>query len=280
MPFSALVFNFIFILLTIYLMLCAGYFILHRFFVLFPSRKISATPFDFQLQYEEVFFKTRDNLTLQGWFIEGMHTEEYGDMVFVLFPGNKGTISNFLEPVSYLAKSGFSVFLFSYRGFGKSQKKWPTESGVYKDSEAVCEYLLREKNIKNKNMIFLGQSLGCAMAARMASLYDPRALILEGGFPSLGEVAARSVKWLPLKLLTTSSFDTKYYLSRTGCPLLILHSREDKAIPLSDADDLYHAATCEKKKVVISGPHAKGLEYDGENYMNALVEFIRKIRQS
>ena len=269
--------NFILILIIIYLMLCAGYFILHRFFILFPSRKLTLNPSDFQLQYEDVFFETRDNVKIHGWFIEGDISEERKDTVFVLFPGNKGTISGFLEPMRYLAKSGFSVFLFSYRGFGRSQKKWPTENGVLRDSEAACEYLLREKKIDLKNIIFLGQSLGCAMAAYTAAIYDPGALVLEGGFPSLTELAARAVKYLPLRLITTSHFNTKDYLEKVRCPVLIIHSLEDKAVPLSDADTLTRTVNSKVKKVIISGPHAKGLEYDGDNYLAAIKQFLKEV---
>jgi pimeloyl-ACP methyl ester carboxylesterase len=277
MAWLTIAFSIILILFIIYLMVCAGYFIFHRFFIMFPSRKISAGPSTLNLEYEEAFLKTNDNIRIQSWFIKGTSVEEWIDLVFVLFPGNKGTISDFLEPMSYLAKSGFNVLLFSYRGFGRSQKKWPTEKGAYKDSEAACEYLLKEKNIDEKNIIFLGQSLGCAMAARMAGLYNPRALLLEGGFPSIGEVAGRAIKWLPLRLLTTSRFDTKHYLSKVECPVLILHSREDKAIPLSDANDLLDAAGCKKKMEVISGPHAKGLIYDRKKYLDAVEHFLKEI---
>jgi pimeloyl-ACP methyl ester carboxylesterase len=278
MEWPTIVLVLIFFAIILYLTTCAGYFIFHRYFILFPSRGLSTTPSDFQLQYEELFFQTADKMRLQGWYIKGETSEEWDGMNFVFFPGNKGSISDFLEQISYLAKAGLNVFLFGYRGFGKSEKKRPTEKGVYEDSEAACEYLLREKNISVKNMIFFGQSLGCAMAALMASRFHPRALILEGGFSSLVEVAAQAVKWLPLRLLTTSRFETKKFLSKVECPVLIIHSYEDKAIPLSHADDLFNAVPGQKKKVIISGPHAKGLEQDSENCLKEIMQFLRTIR--
>lgn len=275
MTWPAIVIVFLLFAIILYLAICVGYFVFHRYFVLFPSRKLSAMPSDFQLQYEEVFFQAADKVRLQGWFIKGDSSEEWNNMTFILFSGNKGTISDFLEPVSHLAKTGFNVFLFGYRGFGKSEKNRPTEKGVLEDSKAACEYLLKEKIIPEKNMIFLGQSLGCAMAAFAAGLFHPRALILEGGFSSLADVAAQAVKWLPINMLTTSRFETKRFLSKADCPVLIIHSHEDRAIPLFHADDLFNAAPGKKKKVIISGPHAKGLEYDRERYLNEIIEFMR-----
>ena len=275
MSWTSMVLFIILFAMVLYLATCAGYLIFHRFFILFPSRKLSATPSDFHLQYEEVFFQTFDNVRLQGWLISGEPSKEWKDMNFVFFPGNKGTISDFLVPIRHLVKAGFNVFLFGYRGFGKSQKRRPTERGVYRDSEAACVYLVKEKRIPMENMVFFGQSLGCAMAAFAASRFSPRALILEGGFPSLIEVAARAVKWLPLRFLTTSRFETRKFLTDVKCPVLIAHSRDDKAIPLSDADDLFNAVSVQKEKVILSGPHAKGLEYDKEKYLNEIKQFLR-----
>jgi alpha-beta hydrolase superfamily lysophospholipase len=263
---------------VLYLGTCVGYFIFHRFFVLFPSRKLPVVPSDFHLQYEEVFFRTSDSVRLQGWLIKGEAPKEWKDITFVLFPGNKGTISDFLEPMSHLAKTGFNIFLFGYRGFGKSQKKRPTEKGVYKDSEGACRYLVKERGLSLENMVFLGQSLGCAMASFAVSRFCPRALILEGGFPSLVEVAARAVKWMPIRTLTTSRFETRKLLENVGCPVLIFHSRDDKAIPLSDVDILFDGVSTQKKKVIVSGPHAKGLEYDRVNVLKEIKEFLRSIR--
>ena len=276
---SILLYSIIF-LLILYLLTCAGYLLLHRYFIIFPSRKLRAFPSDYQMQYEEVYFSTNDMVRLYGWFIKGVPDGKWNNFTVLLFPGNKGTMSDFLLQMKQLTGIGFNVFLFGYRGFGKSQKKLPTEEGVYEDSEAACEYLAREKNIPVKKIIFLGQSLGCAMASRTAHRFDPCALIIEGGFPSLVEVASRSVKWLPIGLLTRQCFDTEKFLTGVKCPVLIIHSYEDNAIPVSDADRLFDAVEGPKKKVIISGQHAKGLDYDTERYLMEADKFLNdNVRQ-
>ncbi len=266
------------ILIMVYLMTCLGYFFLHPWFIIFPSRALSENPGDYNLEYEDLFFSTKDSLRINGWLIKGEIESKWNGHTIVLFSGNKGTMSGFLSQVKHLTGTGFNVFLFSYRGFGRSGKKWPTEQGVYRDSEAACRYLVKEKKITRDKIILLGQSLGCAMASYTAQSFIPRALILEGGFPSLAQTAARAVKWLPVKKLTTAGFYTGQYLKKIKCPVLIIHSREDKAIPLSDAEELYSAAISAKKKIIISGPHAKGLEYDSKNYIKGIEDFLNSIR--
>lgn len=266
---------YLFIILgMVYLMTCLFYLLLHRFFIIFPSRILLKIPSDYKLQYEEASFYAKDKTLIYGWFIKGESIENWKDFTILLFPGNKGTMSDFLLQVKHLAEAGFNVFLFGYRGFGKSQRKWPVEKGVYSDSEAACEYLIKEKHIPPEKLILLGQSLGCAMASYAAIKYNPLALILEGGFPSIADVAARAVKWLPLRILTRSRFDTKRYLAGVNCPVMIIHSHDDRAIPLSDADILLKAVHGKKKMALIFGPHAKGLEHDSAEYLKELKSFL------
>lgn len=262
---------------TIYLMTCLFYLLLHRYFIIFPSRRLLKIPSDYALQYEEASFCAKDNTLIYGWLIKDESIENWKDFTIIFFPGNKGTMSDFLLQVKHLAEAGFNVFLFGYRGFGKSQRKWPVERGVYEDSLAAYEYLLKEKGIPLKKIIFLGQSLGCAMASYSAVKFDPHALILEGGFPSIADVAARAVKWLPLGILTRSRFDTKRYLAEVHCPVMIIHSHDDRAIPLSDANILLEAVHGKKKRAIISGPHAKGLEYDSAEYLKELKGFLKSL---
>jgi uncharacterized protein len=274
---TALILYLFIILGMVYLMTCLFYLLLHRYFIIFPSRKLLKIPSDYALQYEEASFYTKDNTLVYGWFIKGKSAGAWKDFTILFFPGNKGSMSDFLLQVKHLAEAGFNVFLFGYRGSGKSQRKWPVEKGVYEDSEVACEFLIKEKGIPPEKIIFLGQSLGCAMASYSAAIFDPLALILEGGFPSIADVAARAVKWLPLRILTRSRFDTKRYLAEVNCPVMIIHSRDDRAIPISDAYILREAVHEKKKMVLISGPHAKGLEHDSAEYLKELKGFLQSI---
>ncbi|NLD39165.1 MAG: alpha/beta hydrolase [Desulfatiglans sp.] len=196
----------------VYLMACLFYLLLHRYFVIFPSRRLLKSPSDYALQYEEVSFYIKDNALIYGWYIKGESIDNWKDYTILFFPGNKGNMSDFLLQVKHLAETGFNVLLFGCRGFS-----------------------------------------------------------------SIADVAARAVKWLLLRILTRERFDTKRYLAGVHCPVMIIHSREDKAIPPCDAENLLAAVKGKKKRVVISGPHAKGLEYDSAEYMKELKGFLQAI---
>jgi len=91
---------------------------------------------------QEAFFNTEDGKRLHGWFFPG----EKENPVILHFHGNAGNISHRLDLVQPFLHRGFSVFLFDYRGFGKSSGR-PSETGLYKDGLAAWAYLVEKETI-------------------------------------------------------------------------------------------------------------------------------------
>jgi len=119
--------------------LAAGYVVLviimiasQKGFIYFPEREIIRTPEKAGLRYEDVFFETSDGVKLNGWFVYGGRERE----VILFCHGNADNISYFLDEVRQFAGLGFNVFIFDYRGYGKSGGK-PGEKGIYLDAEAA-----------------------------------------------------------------------------------------------------------------------------------------------
>tara|TARA_B100000745_G_scaffold278356_1_gene209351 strand:- start:48 stop:284 length:237 start_codon:yes stop_codon:yes gene_type:complete len=63
---------------------------------------------------------------------------------------------------------GVNVFIFDYRGYGKSEGK-PSERGVYRDAEAAIKYLQNRPDVDSKCIIYFGRSLGAAIAINTAT---------------------------------------------------------------------------------------------------------------
>jgi len=258
--------------------LCLGYFIFHRFFIIRPSRKITRTPSDLGLKYEEVFFSSVNQVRLQGWYIHSVlpKSTRHSQPVILFFPGNAGALSKFVEQMPPLLTSGFDVFMFSYRGFGKSSWRWPFESGLHKDALGAWDYLTQTHGLKPEQIIFYAQSLGCGVATWAATQCRPSAIILEGGFPSVPDVTGRLVPWLPVRLLTTERYDTRRHLGRVTCPILIAHSRDDRAIPFFYSQQLLAAAQEPKSFFALRGEHAQGLLVMPREYIRAITDFLSK----
>ena len=117
------------------------------------------------LPLEEVWFQSGDGAKLFGWYVEAR-----ADAAVVLWcHGNAGTVINRLENLRELCRLGLSVFLFDYRGYGRSQGR-PSEDGLYQDAIGAYDYLTRVRQIRPERIVIFGRSLGAAVAADLASM--------------------------------------------------------------------------------------------------------------
>src|SRR5260370_12601101 len=85
------------------------------------------------LQPEDVEFQSSDGVRLHGWFFKA------GEPTLIFFHGNAGNITERGPAAAGLAKRGTSVFVFDWRGYGKSEGR-PTESGIFRDALPAYHY--------------------------------------------------------------------------------------------------------------------------------------------
>ena len=166
---------------------------IESYFIYFPERDVQANPSQFRLAYEEVTFFARDGVELHGWFVPGRSS-----LTLLWFHGNAGNISHRLDNLKLLRnKLEVSVFLFDYRGYGRSQGK-PSEQGTYLDAEAALAYLSSRGDVSLDHVIYFGRSLGAAVAVEMGIRYPPYALILESAYTSVPYMARRAYPFIPI----------------------------------------------------------------------------------
>ena len=154
-----------------------------------PSRKVEATPANIGLAFEPLSIATADGETLDAWFIPA--EEPRGTLLF--FHGNAGNISHRLDSIALFHRLGLNVLIFDYRGYGRSTGS-PSESGLYKDAEAVWQYLTEERRMLADNIVLFGRSLGGAVAVWLADRVKPAGLIVESSFTSVPDLGAPLAK--------------------------------------------------------------------------------------
>ena len=198
-----------------------------RNFVFFPEKRIAATPENWGLDFENVYFTTADGVRLHGWFVPGQ-----SEVTWLWFHGNAGNISHRLENLSLLRDHlGVSVFLFDYRGYGRSDGR-VSEEGTYRDAEAALSYLWSHRDVDPEKIVLFGRSLGCAVAVDLASRHQAYALILESPFTSISDMAKRAIPLLPIGVLLRTKYDTLSKIGGIAGPLLILHGGQDEVVPI------------------------------------------------
>jgi len=237
----------------------------------FPDEggQTAATPSDVGLTYQQVELRTTDNLKLSAWYLPA--EDERGVLLFC--HGNAGNISHRLDSLLLFNRLQMSVLIFDYRGYGQSEGQ-PSEQGTYTDALAAWDYLLTQKGKQPEKIVIFGRSLGAAIAAELATHVKPGALILESAFTSVPDLAAEIYPFLPVRLLSRFSYDTRTRLTSLACPLLIIHSNDDEIIPYSHGERLYAAAHEPKHLLNISGGHNDGFLVSGNRYTDGLQRFL------
>jgi len=262
--------------LTVFILLVVIYFgvAVYRFanqsrFVYFPTRDILATPLDAGLEYEDIYFNTPDGIKLNGWFIPA----DGRKLTVLILHGNGGNISHRLELVRVFNSIDLPVFIIDYRGYGHSQGS-PTEEGTYLDGEAAMRYLAENKGLRQEDIVVYGRSLGGPVAARIAAISNPAALILDSTFTSIKDIGAELHPFLPVRKFFRFEYDTLGFVSEVSCPVLVIHSRDDQYIPYAHAQKIYSAIRTEKDILTIEGTHNDGFLVSGDLYREKISEFL------
>ena len=126
----------------------------------YPSARQYSKPADLRVPVEEVEFKSADGTALYGWLLRPPGEKEALGTV-VHFHGNAQNMTSHVHFVDWLAERGYNVFVFDYRGYGRSGGR-AKRSGIIADSRAALDYMRGRKDIDSSRLLVLGQSLGGA----------------------------------------------------------------------------------------------------------------------
>ncbi len=240
--------------------------------VYFPEKQMAGTPHDIQLPYEAIYLKTGDQVELFAWYVPAVSPR--GTILFC--HGNAGNISHRLAYVQIFHRLGLNVFLFDYRGFGLSGGS-PSEEGTHLDSEAAWSFLAGKKGIPPGSVVVYGESLGGAVAARLATRYPARALILASTFTSLPDLGAELYPLFPVRLLSRFHYRTLDYVRQVRCPTLVIHSPEDDIVPYHHGKSIYNALGAPRELLTIRGDHNSGFLVSGDAYIQGIERFLEGI---
>jgi fermentation-respiration switch protein FrsA (DUF1100 family) len=227
-----------------------------------PQKELVDNPIAKLFLPEDVFFKTPDGLTLHGWLFKARDSR---GSILVLH-GNAQNLSTHVNSVLWLVQEGFNVFIFDYRGYGKSEGK-PTVQGVHVDAEAALETLLTLPGVDKEKIAVLGQSIGGAVAVYLVanSPYKQRvkALIIDSVFSSYRLIAREKmagffITWpfqYPLSFLFSDYYSPVKWINKVyPVPILILHGAKDRIVPVHHGHILYDAALQPKEFVETAAP--------------------------
>ena len=241
-------------------------------FIYFPDKNVDISPGNYNLIYDDVYFKTEDSLTLHGWFIYGKDTNK----TVLWFHGNAGNISHRVHNIKEMLNiMNVNIFIFDYRGYGNSEGK-PSEKGTYIDAKAALNYLQSRSDIDQNQIIYFGRSLGSAIASNLATQSNPKYLILESPIPSIPYMAKHAYPFLPISKLLKTQYDTIENLQTITKPVLIIHGDKDNTVPIEGAMKVFESANDPKQLYIIKGAdHNDTYLIGGYKYFEVIDNFIR-----
>jgi fermentation-respiration switch protein FrsA (DUF1100 family) len=239
-----------------------------------PDRVMTATGAELRRPFEDVFFKASDGVALNGWFYPTSTNSYRRHLAVLVCHGNAGNISHRLDTCVALLSTGVNVFVFDYRGYGRSQGR-PSEEGTYLDAQAGYQWL-RQKGFAGTNIIAFGESLGGGVAAELA-LRDPiGGLVLQSTFTSITDMGAELFPWLPVRWLAKIHYDTRSKLPRLHVPVMVMHSPTDELVRLHHGKANFAAANEPKLFWELRGEHNDPLA-DPQHFIAGMEEFFALI---
>lgn len=243
--------------------------ILQRRLIYFPTQEVpdlaAVLP-----EAEEVTFPTEDGLNLRGWLVPARGGDD--GLTVVVFNGNAGNRASRAPLAAAFARHGFGVLLFDYRGYGGNRGN-PTESGLAADARATVSFL--EALPEPTRLVYFGESLGAAVALRLAEERPPAALVLRSPFTSLADLAAVHYPLLPASLLLRDKYDNLERVTAVEAPVLVIAGSTDSIVPTEQSRRLYEIAKQPKQLVVIEGARHNDYELAaGAEMVSQAVSFI------
>lgn len=258
------------------------------------------TPTDFE--FEEVEFLSADGTRLVGWYLpcpkiakdtlaqhgsdndvsreDVLPEDVLPSETILLCHGNAENVAQSAAYIGDMLRSTLNaeLFVFDYRGFGKSEGV-PTEQGVLEDAEAAFEWLKKKSGKEPSDMILVGHSIGGAPAVHLASTQGAKALVLQRTFNTLTEPAANQYPWLPIRHVMRNQFRSIDWIKDYSGPLFQSHGVEDRLIPIHMGRELFDAAPTDVKQFVAVEAMSH-LDPLPSSYWSELFSFIRELTSS
>ncbi len=165
--------------------------------------------------------------------------------------------------------TGYAVFLAEYRGY-MSLGGSPTYASSRLDARAAYDHLRVTFGVPRERVAYFGHSLGSAVAAELAELHPPSALLLQAPFSSARAMARLIVSppvVLAWRAISRIHFDTERIVSELDVPVSVTHGSRDRIVPVRMGTDVYRAAKRRGQLLVVENAgHNDVAEIAGDKY--------------
>lgn len=240
--------------------------VLQDYFIYRPIKLKSDFIYAFESTFEELMFKTDNGGTVNAlWF------RQKNRPVIFYCHGNSSNLSRWGHLHRYFDELGYDLFIWDYRGFGKS-KGVRTEENFHKDAKVLYDFIA--SHYSARQIVVFGRSMGCGIASKLAAENPCRLLILETPFYSIRNLFKTYYPFLPTTLFTFKyKFKNQESLPFVECPVHVFHGTKDVVIPLRCAARLKPLLEDPSRFYIIQDGKHKNLG-DFQEYQEIMVRIL------
>ncbi len=218
---------------------------------------------------ESVFLDTEDGERLHAWWVPAARSgrdaggtpSPLGSDVdrdagactaAIFFHGNAGNIASRAPIAARLSELGLGTLVVDYRGYGRSSGQ-PSEEGLYVDGRAAYRHVVETRAVPPEQVVVIGNSLGAAVAASVASENRIGRLVLTGAFRSVPALGRSIYWWIPSRAFNWSfnRFDAESMVRLVEAPVLVGRGDRDALIPREETRAIYEAAPEPKRWIEV-----------------------------
>jgi uncharacterized protein len=201
---------------------------LQRRLIYLPSARPPVAPERVLEGGSAVGLRTEDGLDLTAWHAPA--TEPGTGVTVLVLPGNAGSRITRVPLARALTAAGFDVLLLDYRGYGGNPGS-PTEDGLAADARAAHRHLVAVCGLPPARLVLFGESLGAAVATRLALERPVAGLVLRSPFTSLADVGAKHYPFLPVRALLRDRFPIRDTIGAVTVPVIVVAGGADEIVP-------------------------------------------------
>lgn len=219
---------------------------------------------------QDFIVPTPDGESLQAWHLEA---ESEFAPILIWFHGAGGNLTDRVTIADRLRRKGVAVFLFDWRGYGRSTGT-PSVSGLMTDALAARDFVGRHFP-SSRPIVLYGESLGGPLAAWAAASRPCSGVIIENSFPSLAALANVLYSPFPVGLFDPFSLRTLNWLNDADVPVLVIHGRKDQTVPVNLGIRLYNGLETPRALLISdSAAHNEVGLTDIDRYDSAVLDFV------
>lgn len=229
---------------------------------------------------KEVFFSadsTADNPQLNGW----LYRKPGANLVVIFNHGNTGNLSYRQWKAEAIIDSGASLFLYDYRGYGRSDGK-PTVAGIVEDAVSAYDYLVKEQGFASSSIVLYGESLGTVVSSEVARRRICAGLIMQSPCISAEALCKEQMKILsvyPSPLFFRPSLDNLEYARGAHPPMLIVTGKRDEIIPFERSLTLFEQTSQPKSLLVLQNSSHNDFSSDLKQFIVGMSKFLSSLRR-